>query len=86
MHHQPVRSQRQPPVFLARLGTRRLCEPTGGHSVLSTTDEVKETHRSLEPLRPWLAMHPAICQIILALLLKYQALPLSLTCQIGAKD
>ena len=34
MHHQPVRSQRQPPIFLARLGTRRLCKPTGGHSVL----------------------------------------------------
>ena len=34
MHHQPVRSQRQPPVFLARLGTWRLWKPTDGHSVL----------------------------------------------------
>ena len=31
MHHEPVRSQRQPPVSLARLGTRRLCKPTDGH-------------------------------------------------------
>jgi len=49
MHHQPVRLQRQPPVFLTRLGTRKLCKPTGGHSVLFTTDEVKETRRRWEP-------------------------------------